>query len=61
MTLKRTYNLDAPKGVRGRNSDNTLIEERLGWVPSISLEDGLQNTYKWIFDQMSEGAAPITR
>jgi GDP-D-mannose 3',5'-epimerase len=61
VTLTRNYNLDAPQGVRGRNSDNTLIAERLGWTPSISLEDGLQNTYKWIFDQMSEGAAPITR
>jgi GDP-D-mannose 3',5'-epimerase len=61
VTLKRNYNLGAPQGVRGRNSDNTLIGERLSWTPSISLEDGLQNTYKWIFDQMSEGAAPITR
>jgi len=61
VTLVRCYNPTAPKGVRGRNSDNTLIGERLGWVPSITLEDGLQNTYKWIFDQMSEGAAPITR
>ena len=61
VTLKRNYNLTAPQGVRGRNSDNTLIRERLGWAPSISLEDGLQNTYKWIFDQMSSGAAPITR
>ncbi len=61
VTLKRNYNTSAPQGVRGRNSDNTLIRERLGWAPSISLEDGLQNTYKWIFDQMSEGVAPITR
>ena len=61
VTLKRNYNLTAPQGVRGRNSDNTLIRERLGWAPSISLEEGLQNTYKWIFDQMSEGAAPIIR
>jgi nucleoside-diphosphate-sugar epimerase len=61
VTLKRNYNTSAPQGVRGRNSENTLIRERLGWAPSISLEDGLQNTYKWIFDQMSEGAAPITR
>ena len=61
VTLKRNYNLSAPQGVRGRNSDNTLIRERLGWAPSIALEDGLQNTYKWIFDRMSEGAAPITR
>jgi GDP-D-mannose 3', 5'-epimerase len=53
VTLRRNYNLSAPQGVRGRNSDNTLIAERLGWAPSISLEDGLQDTYKWIFDQMS--------
>jgi nucleoside-diphosphate-sugar epimerase len=61
VTLKRNYNTAAPQGVRGRNSDNTLIVDRLGWAPSITLEDGLQNTYKWIFDQMSEGATPITR
>ncbi len=61
MTLVRSYNLTVPQGVGGRNSDNTLIGERLGWVPSITLEDGLRNTSKWIFDQMSEGAAPITR
>jgi len=61
VTLQRNYNLAAPQGVRGRNSDNTLIRERLGWAPSITLEDGLQDTYKWIFDQMSAGAPPITR
>jgi GDP-D-mannose 3', 5'-epimerase len=61
VTLKRVYDLSAPQGVRGRNSENTLIRERLGWAPSISLEDGLQDTYKWIFDQMSEGVAPVTR
>jgi GDP-D-mannose 3', 5'-epimerase len=61
VTLRRDYDLSAPQGVRGRNSDNTLIRERLGWAPSISLEDGLQNTYKWIYDEMSSGAAPITR
>ena len=61
VTLTRTYNLSAPQGVRGRNSDNTLIRDSLGWAPSISLEDGLQNTYKWVFDEMSKGAAPITR
>jgi nucleoside-diphosphate-sugar epimerase len=61
VTLRRQYDPAAPQGVRGRNSDNTLIRERLGWAPSISLEDGLQNTYKWIFDQMSSGAEPITR
>ncbi|CAN5777089.1 NAD-dependent epimerase/dehydratase family protein [soil metagenome] len=52
IRLKRNYNLSAPKGVRGRNSDNTLIKERLNWAPSISLEDGLEVTYRWIYDQM---------
>ncbi|MGO8825836.1 MAG: NAD-dependent epimerase/dehydratase family protein [Acidimicrobiales bacterium] len=61
VTLTRNHNLTAPQGVRGRNSDNALIGERLGWAPSITLEDGLQDTYKWIFDQMSDGAAPVTR
>jgi nucleoside-diphosphate-sugar epimerase len=61
VTLTRHYNLSAPQGVRGRNSENSLIREQLDWAPSISLEDGLQNTYKWIYDQMSSGAAPITR
>ena len=53
ITVKRNYNLDAPKGVRGRNSDNTLIREIYGWEPSISLADGLEKTYQWIFDQLS--------
>jgi nucleoside-diphosphate-sugar epimerase len=53
IKLRRRYKLDAPKGVRGRNSDNTLIKERLGWAPSITLEDGLERTYRWIHDQMT--------
>jgi GDP-D-mannose 3', 5'-epimerase len=61
VTLERNYDTSAPQGVRGRNSDNTLISERLGWAPSITLEEGLQNTYKWIFDQMSSGIPPIIR
>lgn len=52
VKLKRRYKLDAPKGVRGRNSDNTLIKARLGWAPSIGLQDGLEKTYRWIHDQM---------
>jgi len=52
ITLERNYKLDAPQGVRGRNSDNTLILERLGWEPSISLRDGLEKTYTWIYDDM---------
>jgi len=55
ITVKRNYNLDAPKGVRGRNSDNTLIEEIYGWEPSITLADGLELTYRWIFDQLTSG------
>jgi GDP-D-mannose 3',5'-epimerase len=51
IKLERRYDLSAPKGVRGRNSDNTMIQERLGWEPSISLHDGLEKTYAWIFDQ----------
>src|SRR3954454_23761097 len=53
ITLERKYKLDAPQGVRGRNSDNTLIMERLGWEPSISLRDGLERTYAWIYGEMS--------
>jgi GDP-D-mannose 3',5'-epimerase len=58
IALKRNYNLTAPQGVRGRNSDNARIEERLGWTPSVSLEDGLLQTYRWIFGEMSSGAVP---
>jgi nucleoside-diphosphate-sugar epimerase len=52
VRLKRHYQLDAPKGVRGRNSDNTLIMERLGWEPSISLRTGMEKTYRWIESQI---------
>lgn len=52
VTLSRDFDLSAPKGVRGRNSDNTMIKELLGWAPSISLEDGLRNTYSWVHDQI---------
>jgi GDP-D-mannose 3',5'-epimerase len=60
IRLRRTYNLGAPKGVRGRNSDNTLILEKLGWEPSISLKDGLEKTYRWIYDTMTMNE-PIRR
>jgi nucleoside-diphosphate-sugar epimerase len=53
VTLKRRYNLDAPKGVRGRCSDNTLITEKLGWAPSVRLHDGMEKTYRWIHEQMT--------
>jgi GDP-D-mannose 3',5'-epimerase len=53
IKLKRKYNLDAPKGVRGRNSDNTKIKQELGWAPSIRLRDGMAQTYAWIYDEMT--------
>jgi nucleoside-diphosphate-sugar epimerase len=53
VKLARNYDLGAPKGVRGRNSDNTLILERLGWEPTISLRDGLEQSYRWVYDQVS--------
>jgi GDP-D-mannose 3',5'-epimerase len=53
----REYNLDAPQGVRGRNSDNTMILEKLGWEPSITLRDGMAETYKWIYGQLLEQRA----
>ena len=56
VELERRYNVAAPQGVRGRNSDNTLILEKLGWQPSISLELGLGQTYRWIYEQMASGA-----
>ncbi len=56
IKLKRTYDLNAPKGVNGRNSDNTLIEEKLGWEPSIRLRDGLERTYRWIEEEIANGA-----
>ena len=56
MKLKRNYNLSAPKGVNGRNSDNTLIQKYLGWQPGISLRTGMEKTYRWIYDQMTKKA-----
>jgi GDP-D-mannose 3', 5'-epimerase len=51
VELDRRYNLAAPKGVNGRNSDNTRIRAELGWEPSIALRDGLERTYAWIYDE----------
>jgi nucleoside-diphosphate-sugar epimerase len=56
VKLQRTYNLKAPKGVNGRNSDNALIKQYLGWEPSLRLRDGLEKTYRWIYDQMVGGS-----
>ncbi|HEY5743663.1 MAG TPA: NAD-dependent epimerase/dehydratase family protein [Terrimicrobiaceae bacterium] len=55
IKVKRNYKPDAPKGVRGRSSDNTLIKSKLGWEPSIPLRVGLEKTYGWILDEMNNG------
>jgi GDP-D-mannose 3', 5'-epimerase len=52
VRLHRRYKLDAPRGVNGRNSDNTRIVQYLGWEPSIRLKDGLRKTYEWIAEEM---------
>jgi nucleoside-diphosphate-sugar epimerase len=56
VKLKRNYNLSAPKGVNGRNSDNTLIKENFNWAPQIKLREGLEKTYAWIYDEIVSGA-----
>jgi GDP-D-mannose 3',5'-epimerase len=53
IKLKRTYDLNAPKGVRGRSSDNSLCKEVLGWEPKTTLMDGISETYEWIFNQIN--------
>ena len=51
VQLTRRYKLDAPTGVNGRNSDNTLIQQYLNWEPSISLRAGMERTFAWIHDE----------
>jgi GDP-D-mannose 3',5'-epimerase len=53
IKLQRSYNLKAPKGVNGRNSDNTLIKRVFDWEPSTKLRAGLEKTYAWIHDQIA--------
>ncbi|HEX8521857.1 MAG TPA: NAD-dependent epimerase/dehydratase family protein [Tepidisphaeraceae bacterium] len=57
IKLKRNYNLSAPKGVNGRNSDNTLIKKVFKWEPDTKLRDGMEKTYRWIYDQMASKTA----
>jgi nucleoside-diphosphate-sugar epimerase len=57
IEVNRNYDTSAPQGVRGRNSDNTLLKQNLGWEPSISLADGLEKTYSWIYDQLASRIA----
>ena len=51
VRLKRRYKLDAPRGVNGRNSDNTRLRQHLDWEPSIRLRDGMERTYRWIHNE----------
>jgi len=57
VKLKRKYKLDAPRGVAGRSSDNTMIKRILGWEPSIRVRDGLKTTYQWIEQQYNDRKA----
>jgi len=61
VRLERRYNLSAPKGVNGRNSDNARILSLLGWEPSIRLRDGMAKTYAWIYDEFvkAHGQRPL--
>lgn len=64
-TVRMRHDLTKPQGVRGRNSDNSLLRETLHWEPQISLEEGLARTYRWISAQLAqtgklEGAAQLT-
>ena len=52
--FNKKYLLDKPKGVKGRNSDNTLIKKELSWEPKYSLSDGLKKTYYWIEEQIKK-------
>ena len=55
VKIGRKYNLQAPQGVRGRTSDNTMMREIYNWEPTTSLLTGLTLTYKWIYDEIVSG------
>jgi nucleoside-diphosphate-sugar epimerase len=55
IKLQKTYLLTAPQGVRGRNSDNSTLREIYNWEPKVSLMDGLEKTYAWIYDEIISG------
>src|SRR5262249_20877707 len=61
VRLERRFNLDAPQGVRGRSSDNTLIKQELGWAPSIPLVEGMRKTYRWILDELYGRSRDVRR
>ena len=53
--VRKVYNTSAPTGVRGRNSNNDLVREKLGWDYNMKLEEGIRTTYHWIEEQMKNG------
>ena len=59
VKLERNYDLDAPQGVAGRNSDNTFIKEMLDWEPNTPFDEGIAKTYAWIEEQYRDRAAGI--
>jgi nucleoside-diphosphate-sugar epimerase len=54
--VQKNYQLDKPKGVRGRSSDNTFTSSKIGWKPKYSLKQGLEKTFAWIYDEIASGA-----
>ena len=54
--VEKNYQLDKPKGVRGRSSNNELIRNKIGWDASTSLKSGLEQTYKWIYSEITSGS-----
>ena len=54
--VKKNYQLDKPKGVRGRSSDNTFVNKKIGWKPSLTLKQGLTKTYSWIEKQINSNS-----
>ncbi|GAB2478939.1 Rossmann-fold NAD(P)-binding domain-containing protein [Jatrophihabitans fulvus] len=54
IKVERTHDLSAPQGVRGRSSDNTEIRRRFDWEPGITLADGLERTYRWVYDEVKK-------
>jgi nucleoside-diphosphate-sugar epimerase len=59
--IRKRYDLSAPQGVRGRNSDNTRLREVLGWEPQVSLEEGLRRTYEWIEARLAAADPALVR
>ena len=51
--LRRHHDLSKPQGVRGRNSDNTVLKEVIGWQPAITIQVGIKDTYDWIANEIA--------